>query len=235
MAGGSRTRRGQPQPYRRRRPLPALVLLLVLAVTTGVIWLRVINNDSMRTTSAPCGPPTSSSVSTAPGSPPPAMGQLLASDALDRSTPTPPARVYVRVVNASPQRGQAAEVTEALRQLGFGQIEPPANDPLYPSFDLACRAQIRFGPQGTAAARTLSLVEPCAELIRDDRPDESVELALGRKFDDLKPRNEARKILLQLTEWALQNPETRGGLQEAATGGPELDGRSLAAARQVTC
>jgi hypothetical protein len=213
-------------------------MLLLLGIAAGGVWLQVINNDSMRATAATCGPPVVPA-GTDPGQPPITHGQILANDALDQTPPAPPARAAVRVVNASPQRGQAAEVTEALRQLGFGQIAQPANDPLHPSLDLACRAQIRFGPRGAAAARTLSLVEPCAELIRDQRQDETVDLALGKKFDDLQPKVEARKVLVQLSEWAVQNPEQnqeqQGGQQAAQSTGPELDAAQLSAARQVNC
>jgi hypothetical protein len=212
-------------------------MLLLLGITAGGVWLQVINNDSMRAGASTCGPPVVPA-GTDPGLPPTTHGQSLATDALDRIPPAPPGHVLVRVVNASPQRGQAAEVTEALRQLGFGQIALPDNDLLYPSFDLACRAQIRFGALGASAARTLSLVEPCAELIRDERQDPTVDLALGKKFDDLRPKVEARKVLVQLTEWAVQNPEQsheQQGGQQAQSPGPELDAGQLSAARQVDC
>jgi hypothetical protein len=223
----------RPQRYRRRRPLPAILLMLVLCVAAVVVWFKVLRSDSGETASVSCNAPRSPLVVS--GQPPTTLGQALGSDALDHTTPVAPALVPVRVVNASETRGQAAEITEVLRQLGFGQVAAPANDTLYTVAELDCRAQIRFGPQGAAAARTLSLVEPCAELIKDERQDASVDFAIGNKFDDLRPRSEARRILEYLTSWALQHPELQGGLQANETVKPDLDAGQLAAARDVKC
>jgi LytR cell envelope-related transcriptional attenuator len=236
VASGSANRRGggESRRYRRRRPLPALILILVLCLAATVVWLRVFGAGSDQSTATKCDPPGTPPTTIA-GQPPTTLGQQLGSDALDRTIPVPPAYALVRVVNASTQRGQAAEVTESLRQLGFGQIAPPNNDPLYPAFDLGCRAQIRFGQQGMAAARTLSLVEPCAALVKDERQDATVDLAIGRQFDDLRPRSETRKLLQQLNQWATEHPEAQGGLQANPTAQPELDPAQIAAAREVTC
>ena len=74
----------------------------------------------------------------------------------------------IRVLNASGQGGQAAEVAGALRDLGFAQ-PTAANDPLYANTRLACQGQIRFGPTGRAAAAAVWLVAPCTELFQDQR------------------------------------------------------------------
>jgi LytR cell envelope-related transcriptional attenuator len=226
--------RGQYPRYRRRRPLPALVLILVLGVAATVVWLRVLGSDNAPAGATTCNPPQVQA-SAVEGQPPTTLGQQLAREALDRTVPVPPAQAPIRVVNASTQRGKAAEVTEALRQLGFGQLADPTDDALYPLRDLQCRAQIRFGEQGASAARTLSLVEPCAVLVRDDRQDPLVDLAIGGQFDDLRPRSEARRLLEQLTTWAAEHPEAQGGLQANPNLTPEVDTNLLAAARQVTC
>lgn len=228
MAGGRENAR-----YRKRRPFPALLMLLALGLVATFVWLQVLETD-VDTASSSCNPP-SAPPAPVEGQPPTTLGQPLAKDALDRTAPTPAAQVLVRVVNASSQRGQAAEITEALRQLGFAQVAPPGNDPLYPTSDLSCRAQIRFGEQGTPAARTLSMVEPCAELVRDERQDATVDLALGQLFDDLRPRTEGRRVLEQLTRWAAEHPEAQGGLQADPSLVPDIDPGLLAAARQATC
>jgi hypothetical protein len=211
-----------------------MVLVLVLAVASVVVWLRVFHVGSGSNGAIACDPP-GTAPSAVSGQPPTTLGQALARDALDRTTPVPPAYALVRVVNASTQRGQAAEVTEGLRQVGFGQVAPPNNDLLYVASDLGCRAQIRFGQQGMAAARTLSLVEPCAELVKDNRQDATVDFAIGKKFDNLRPRSETRRILEQLNQWAAQHPEAQGGLQAQPEAQPDLDQTQLSAARQVTC
>lgn len=214
--------------------MPALVLLLVLGVVASIVWLTVINSGSEVAEPTKCDPPHTPAT-VPPGQPPTTLGQALGRDSLDRTAPAPPGQALVRVVNASAQRGQAGEITEELRKYGFAQIADPANDTLYSQGDLTCRAQIRFGQQGTAAARTLSLLEPCAELIRDDRQDATVDLAIGTKFDDLRPRIEARRILEQLVDWAVQHPAEQGGLQANGSTGPALDAGMLTTARGVAC
>lgn len=230
MAAGNLSRgRG----YRRRRPLPAVIVLSVLAVAAVIVWFRVLDKGS-DTAVVKCDPPRTPPVAIS-GQPPTTLGQSLAADALDRTVPAAPAQILVHVVNASTQRGQAAEITEALRQLGFSQVAPPTNDPLYLAGDLSCRSQIRFGQQGMAAARTLSLVEPCAELVKDNRQDATVDLAIGKRFDNLRPKTEARRLLEQLNQFSLEHPEAQGGLQANPAAQPDLDAAQIAAARQATC
>jgi LytR cell envelope-related transcriptional attenuator len=230
VRGGARDR-GGPR-YRRRRPLPAMILVLVLAVVATIVWLRVIETDSEPVAATHCDPPTSHPTPS-PGVAPPTLGKALENAALDRVSPAPPDKVLVKVLNASSQRGEARLVTANLRSLGFTQVAEPDNDQLYGD-SMSCRAQIRFGPQGTAAARTLSLVEPCAELIRDDRTDATVDVAIGNGFDDLKLSSQARTVLQQLSEWSAAHPQDNGGLQANAPK-PELDHGLLTAARQVRC
>lgn len=230
MAAGN-VMRGQGQRYRKRRPLPAFLLILVLGVAATIVWLKVMNGDNEVTGAQHCDPPPKA---TAPASQPvPTLGKALEHTALDRTEPAAPSSSLVRVVNASGQRGQARLVTETLRGLGFTQVGDPANDVLYGE-KMTCRAQIRFGAQGTAAARTLSLLEPCAELIRDERQDATVDVALGEKFDNLQPNRAARTLLEQLNDFAKQYPPTQGGLQSNAQQ-PDLDATLLSAARNVKC
>lgn len=224
--------RARGQRYRKRRPLPAFLLILVLGVAATVVWLKVMDQDSEVTGAAHCDPPPTRSAASS-GKPAPTLGKPLEPTALDRTEPAAPSSALVRVVNASGQRGEARLVTETLRGLGFTQVGDPANDVIYGE-KMTCRAQIRFGAQGTAAARTLSLVEPCAELIRDERQDATVDVVLGEKFDDLHPNRAARNLMEQLNDFAKQNPPAKGGLQSDAPQ-PELDATLLATARNVKC
>jgi hypothetical protein len=220
------------QRYRKRRPLPAVLLIVVLGIAATVVWFRVMNHDSEQTGAAHCEPPTSTPAP-AEGQPAPTMGKALETDALDGTEPVPPSSVLVRVVNASGQRGAARLVTENLRALGFTQVAEPDTDPLYGE-SMVCRAQIRFGAQGEAAARTISLVEPCAELVRDERQDATVDVSIGKGFDDLHPNRAAKTLVEQLNDFAKQNPPAQGGLQ-ADVPQPNLDSGLLAAARNVKC
>jgi LytR cell envelope-related transcriptional attenuator len=223
-----------PQRYRKRRPLPAFILILVLCVAATIVWLNVISKEAETANSTHCDPPgPRPTTQNAEPTPPTTLGQSLATDALDRSVPSPPGQVLVRVVNASTKKGAARIVTENLRQLGFEQVAEPANDPLYGD-TMTCRSQIRFGPQGTSAARTLSLLDPCAELIRDERKDPTIDLAIGGDFDSLRPNAQARTALEQLQQWAAEHPETRGGLQ-ANGPQPDIAADLLAGARETRC
>jgi hypothetical protein len=232
VAAGNVMRRGG-QRYRRRRPLPAFLLILVLGVAATVVWFRVMSADSEVTTAAHCDPPPTPASATVPNQPVPTLGKALPPDALDRTEPAAPSSALVRVLNASSQRGQAMLATETLRALGFTQIAEPDNDALYGD-KMTCRAQIRFGAQGTAAARTLSLVEPCAELIRDERQDATVDIALGNEFDGLDMNGPASTLIEQLNDFAKQNPPTQGGLQ-ADVPQPDLNPDLLTAARNKGC
>ena len=235
MASGNVGPNNGRQRYRKRRPLPAFILILILGVAATIVWLNVMNKESDTANVTHCDPPgpRPTTAATEPSVPPTTLGQALEFDSLDRTVPAPPGQVLVRVVNASTKKGAARIVTENLRQLGFDQVAEPANDPLY-SDTMTCRGQIRFGPQGTSAARTLSLLDPCAELVRDERKDATVDLAIGGDFDDLRPNAQARTALEQLTQWAVEHPETKGGLQ-ANGPQPDIDNQLLSGARQARC
>lgn len=172
-------------PYRRRRRAPIIAVVSVLAVGAVVTWTVVLAGAS-----GPGGP----QVCPAPaaGGPP---GTLLESAALDAVPPAPPAEIPVRVLNAGGQRGQANLVAAQLGDLGFGEAEPPGNDPFFPDSDMNCVGQVRFGPAGEAGASTLSLLLPCAELVRDDRPDPSVDVSVGTGFGDVNPPRPVRDVL----------------------------------------
>ncbi|MBW4722503.1 envelope integrity protein Cei [Saccharothrix obliqua] len=220
--------------YRKRRPLPALVLFLVLAVTAVVVWNRVLADADDVDAAIRCNTPGGATSSAAGGQPAPALGTVLAHDALDRTDPVPANEVHYRVFNASTQRNQAKFVSTTLAELGLKQAAEPGNDPVYPAQDMTCRGQIRFGAPGAGAARTLSIIEPCLELVRDERQDATVDVAVGKKFTEVKPNHDARKVLDQLTSWVEQHPEQPGG-QVAERGSPSVNADNLHAARDVHC
>lgn len=214
-----------------------MILIIILGVVATIVWLRVMDSDTDVAKSTHCAPPAPRPSTTAPkgkpAAPTPTLGQALQNDSLDRTVPLPPNKALVRVLNAGSKRGGARIVTESLRELGFTQIAEPDNDPLYDD-TMTCRAQIRFGPQGTAAARTLSLAEPCAELIRDDRKDATVDIAIGQDFDNLRPNSQGKKAFEELENWAEEHPSPGGGLQ-ANGPQPKLDANLLAGARKARC
>ncbi|WP_394621642.1 envelope integrity protein Cei [Lentzea sp. JNUCC 0626] len=233
---------GSLTPYKRRRPVPALVLFAVLLVSSVFVWVKVLGNASDVDAAIKCNTPgnvvSSESAPVDPAAPPtpppPALGTVLEHDALDRTNPVPVGDVNFKVVNASTQRNHAKAVATMFTELGLKQAADPGNDLIYPAGDMTCRGQIRFGAPGASAARTLSLLEPCLELVRDDRQDATVDIAIGKKFDEVKPNSNARKVLDQLSEWAAQQPDQQGGQVAAATP-PSINPDNLAGAREVTC
>lgn len=210
--------------YRRRKPLPAIILMAILGLVAAIVWFRTLDTAEQHTDAA-CTPPHA-----ALNEPPPPQ-EVLARNALDEVDPLPPDAVKVTVLNANGQRGQAGLVARVLTvDLGFGKAAEPTNDVRYPDSDLDCHAQIRFGPDGLAAGRTLSLVVPCAELVRDTRKDNTVDLALGRQFDTLHLSPDAKEILQRLTELAAQPANPTGGQQGLKT---TVDPALLASARDA--
>ncbi|MET9632878.1 envelope integrity protein Cei [Lentzea sp. NPDC006480] len=231
---------GSLTPYKRRRPVPALVLFALLLVSSVFVWVKVLGGASDVDAAIKCNAPghvtgaTTATPDGTPTAPPPPLGTVLEHDALDRTSPLPVGEVNFKVVNASTQRNHAKTIATQLTELGLKQAADPGNDPIYPAGDMGCRGQIRFGAPGSSAARTLSLLEPCLELVRDDRQDATVDVALGKKFDEVKPNSDARKVLEQLKEWADQQPDQQGG-QVAAAAPPTLNPDNLSGARDVTC
>jgi LytR cell envelope-related transcriptional attenuator len=222
---GNRLGNRRTRHYRRYRPLPAFTLLALLAVIAMVVWIRVITTNSDIDAHIRCEP--------AATAPPGVVFTALGHTALDETVPLPPDKVAVKVVNAGQGRGLAGIATENLRQLGFTQVAPPENDPAYPQGNAKCIGQIRFGDTGTAAARMVSLVAPCAELIRDNRADATVDLAIGNGFTDLRLTQPAHQVLQQLRDWSAQHPS--GGNDQSAATSPVIDHALLTAAHNVAC
>lgn len=205
------------RPYQRRRRGPVIAVVTVLAVLAVATWATVLlgagGADGSRTCPA-----------VAQG---PAPGASLAPDALDTTAPTAPGAVRVTVLNAGGQRGQANLVAAQLGDLGFAEAAPPSNDPFYPDGDMECVGQVRFGPAGETAAGTVALVLPCAELVRDTRADDSVDVSVGTAFGDLNPPGPVRDVLEALT--AAATPTEDGSAP------PTVDPADVEDARDAGC
>lgn len=219
------TRYASPAPYRRRSARPVAVVLGVLIVMLVVTWTTVFSNAGEVPAGTACPSP-----SAAPAGQP-QFGTPQPSTALDQVAPAAPATVRIRVLNGGGQRGQANLVTSQLGDLGFTEAADPVNDPFYPNGNLNCRGNLRYGPNGAAAARTVSLVLPCLALVRDNRPDDSVDVAVGVMFGEINASKAAREVLLQLGSPSGQAMPGGNGAVPTPTVDPEL----LARARAVRC
>jgi hypothetical protein len=186
-----------------------VIVLIVLLVLGLIVWFPSLRSSAAD--SGACNAPGPAPVTTAPttrssasasgtdsaastagtpsASPTSTTPQVVTSlgayadhESLANVRPANPSTILLTVFNASTVRGQAKAVADELRAAGFESMLASGNDPLYPASDLGCVAQIRFGPAGAAAARTVLLVTPCAQLVVDSRVDDSVDLALGGRY-----------------------------------------------------
>ena len=188
------------RPFRRRSYLPGILLLVALSVVTLTVWVIALNQPVDVEQTAACNPPPPPAD---PNTPPTALGERVTRSQMIDVTPAKLADTTIRVLNASGQGGQAAEVAGALRDLGFSEPSA-ANDPVYASARLTCQGQIRFGPSGRAAAAAVWLVAPCTELFEDERSDDTVDLAIGTEFSDLSRSDDIEAVLASLRPDATQ-------------------------------
>lgn len=191
------------RPFRRRHYLPAAVLFAALSVVTLLIWVIALNQPADVEELAACNPPPAPAD---PNAPPPTLGEQVSRADMREVGPAPLADTKIRVLNASGQGGQAADVAGALKDLGFAE-PTAANDPLYETARLQCQGQIRFGESGRAAAAAVWLVAPCTELFQDDRTDDTVDLALGTDFTELASNDDIDAVLASLRPDATQSAD----------------------------
>jgi hypothetical protein len=220
-------RRADWAPYRRRRPLPAVIILVLLAAASAMVWTNVLRHKETSTEQSVCP------ASTHPSAGLPTITPLPYT-ALDAVEPVPPAEVHVHMLNGTKQVGLATRIGYELQDYGVVPSGLAGNDPRYPTGDMRCFGQIRFGPDGSGQARTLSLLVPCAQLVRDNRQGSTVDLALGSYFTGVAPSSAATEVLAQLGRSAQGGVSSGGGLQSQAAR-PSLPAGLLAQAHTWRC
>ena len=192
------------RPFRRRNYLPGILLLVALSVATLTVWVVALNRPVDVEQTAACNPPPPPADANTPPTP---LGEQVTRSEMVDVTPAKLADTTIRVLNASGQGGQAAEVAGALRDLGFAEPSA-ANDAVYASARLTCQGQLRFGPSGRAAAAAAWLVAPCTELFQDERSDETVDLAIGTEFSELSRGDDIEAVLASLRPDATQTADS---------------------------
>jgi hypothetical protein len=188
------------RPFRRRNFLPGILLFVALAVVTLTVWVMALNQPVEVREATVCNPPPPAADPTAPA---PQLGEQVSRSTMTEVTPARLTDAKIRVLNASGQGGQAAEVAGELRDLGFAE-PAAANDTVYANARLQCQGQIRFGPSGRAAAAAVWLVAPCTELFQDQRSDDTVDLAIGTEFAELTHSDDIDAVLASLRPDATQ-------------------------------
>ena len=188
------------RPFRRRNYLPGILLFVALAVVTMLVWVLALNQPTDVREATVCNAPPPASDPTAPAT---QLGEQVSRATMTDVTPAKLVDTKIRVLNASGQGGQAAEVAGELRDLGFAE-PAAANDTVYANTRLQCQGQIRFGPSGRAAAAAVWLVAPCTELFQDQRSDATVDLAIGTEFSELTHSDDIDAVLASLRPDATQ-------------------------------
>ncbi|WP_076478210.1 envelope integrity protein Cei [Williamsia sterculiae] len=200
------------RPFRRRRIVPAIITVVVLIVIMGAVWISALSRASSNATPVDCPQPTAPAAASGTASAAPAAPARLT--VIDRDTmlgvaPAPLSTFTVRVLNASGQRGQAHQVLDDLTGQGFlpTAANPYGDDTVYGATDLNCVAQIRFGDAGKAAAASVWLAVPCAQVVNDGRKGTEVDVALGQHFTGREQSQDAQAALESLRSADPKDPK----------------------------
>jgi hypothetical protein len=189
----------QGRPFRRRNFMPGILMFAAMAVVAIIVWVIALNRPPDVIEASVCNPPVDAAADPTQSK----LGEQVSRPSMTEIDPAKLADTKIRVLNASGQGGQAAELAGQLKDLGFAE-PTAANDPLYENNRLACQGQIRFGPSGRAAAAAVWLVAPCVELFQDQRPDDTVDLAIGTEFTELASSDDIEAVLSSLRPEATQ-------------------------------
>ena len=166
----SETVERRPPAARRRRPLPGLIFLLVLALAALFVWWNVLSDEHTRDEAQAAACSSASAVPVA----------------LD------PATVTLRVLNATDVAGKAGEVAETLKSRGF-VVSETANDST--DDEVAGVGELRFGARGKAVADYLRLYLPGATDRPDTRATAVVDLVIGPDFAGLATQEQVDAAL----------------------------------------
>lgn len=105
----------------------------------------------------------------------------------------PPAKqVKMRIYNATDRDGLAIRVRKDFVGRGF-TVATAEN--AAPGETVPGAAEVRYGAKSVGAARLLHAYVPTAEMVPDERTDDTVDLVLGTTFQALTPAAEVQKQL----------------------------------------
>ncbi len=158
-----------------RRPIPAIVFILLLSLVSGLVWWRVLHRDPAQ--GAITGRTTSSSTSTSTTTtttPP----HCVTVTGAPRVWPAP-STVTVHVLNATNRSGLAGSVTNAMKKRGF-KAGKPADDTTS-----STATEVRYGPGSATAARLVQLYLPGSRLVGSTIKSSVVVVSLGSSYQAL--------------------------------------------------
>lgn len=151
-----------------RRPIPALIFLLILSLLSGLVWWRVLHRPDSGAASGPKSSSCSAASATAVAWP-------------------KPATVTVTVLNATNRAGLAHDVAGQLKGRGF-RIGPIGNDPA-----TSTATQVRYGTNSATAARLVQLYLPGSQLVATTGDSRTVVVAVGRSYKALATAKQVDK------------------------------------------
>ncbi len=154
-----------------RRPVPAIVFLLILSLLAAIVWWRVLHRASDAST--PNGTKNSCS-SSAPSKP--------------VALPAPKS-VSLTVLNGNGKSGLAATISNQLKARGFKIAKYGNDDPV------AGVAEIRYTSKYATAATVVKAYLPGATLVHLDGTTAGVTVSLGAKFAALASATAVQKAL----------------------------------------
>ena len=153
-----------------RRPIPAVVFILLLSLLSAIVWYRVLNRSPASTPKA-SAPATHACVKK-PATTTPTKAKPVAWPAT--------AAVHISVLNGTQRNGLAKSVATELKGRGF-KIGAVTNDPTGP----IAVTQVRYGTTMATAARLLSLYLPGSTLVPNKTKTVTVVVSLGSSYSHL--------------------------------------------------
>jgi hypothetical protein len=162
-----------------RRPIPAVVFILLLSLLSAIVWYRVLNRtpatahkaDTPTTTSRSCAPKpattTTAKSKTTPAKAVPVVWPRTSS-------------VHVTVLNGTSRNGLAKSVAGQLKNRGF-KIATITND----TVDTVKVTQVRYGPKLATAAKLVQLYLPGSRLVPNSSKATAVTVSLGSSYSRL--------------------------------------------------
>lgn len=167
-----------------RRPIPALIFLLVLAMVAVFVWWKILERDQelRASTPAPCVATSAAPVS------------------LD------PATVQIRVFNATDTEGLAGQVGGELSQRGL-RVTAVANDPS--GRDVQGVGELRYGELGAGQASFVAANFPGLVWVPDGRDSALVDVAIGPAYVGMVPPEQVPAALASGVSGGPTSPSTR--------------------------
>lgn len=147
-----------------RRPIPAIVFILLLSLVSALVWWRVLHRD----------PAQGSTTTTVTKSTP---SHCVTVTAAPVAWPAPKT-ITVSVLNATNRLGLAGSVTTALKQRGFSAVKPDDDT-------ASAITEVRYGAKYASAARLVQLYLPGSRLVTTNATTATIVVSVGSGYKAL--------------------------------------------------